>query len=688
MNFEHLLQNGEIILSGDVITDAMAEWYEVGGFSAGQVRAALASFGEDDVIIRLNSPGGIAAQGEAIRAVLANHPGHVHLVVEGLAASAASLLMLGAPSREMSTGSFIMIHDPRGITLGDEMEHRRNADVLATMGDGYASVYADAMGITAKAAREIMRAETWYSAEEAVEAGLVQSTSAAASLSFETQRAAKAAFTERLTAMQHRLEVHTLAQTSRAPSHQQEELAIMSTPQNTPAGTGTQPAASLAVGSDVITEAQMSASANAAAEAAVQAERTRASAIRLAAAPFMASGQLSEADVQAEIDAGTTAEAAGGKFLAKLAEAGPVSPTAPNSARITRDEIDTRNAQMTAALTARLGQSVPDEAARAYMDHSLIEMAAVASGQAIPLAGAGFSRREEVLMSAMNTTSDFPAIFTSSINAVLAERHELVGRTFVAISREFTFNDFRDHEIIRADQFPTLQKVSETGEIKHGTITEGKETLNLFAYASAMTISRKMMVNDSLGAIAQVVENAADIIPEFEEGIFWTSFLTNGALADGTAMWHADHGNLAAAGTTITVAAVGAGRAALRKMTAKDGRNLMANAPSILLVGPDKETEAEQFLAAITPTKKDDVNPFPRTLRPVVSEAITGNQWYLLVDPARRTHSFKHGYLEGARQPRARVDEPFGRQGMSFSLEHDFGTGGVNHRGSYKNPGA
>jgi len=71
----------------------------------------------------------------------------------------------------------------------------------------------------------------------------------------------------------------------------------------------------------------------------------------------------------------------------------------------------------------------------------------------------------------------------------------------------------------------------------------------------------------------------------------------------------------------------------------------------------------------------------------VVTETITNNAWYLLVDPRRKTHNFRHGYLRDARAPRIRVENPFGVQGMQMTLEADFGAGGVNYRGAYKNPG-
>lgn len=111
--------------------------------------------------------------------------------------------------------------------------------------------------------------------------------------------------------------------------------------------------------------------------------------------------------------------------------------------------------------------------------------------------------------------------------------------------------------------------------------------------------------------------------------------------------------------------------------------------PSILLVGPDKETEADQLVTSITPNQVGSVNPFSGRLTVISSAQITGNMWMLFADPTRSGgNCFVHGFLNGAEAPRLRTDEPFGQQGMAMSVEHDFGLGATDFRGTYRNPGA
>lgn len=148
-------------------------WY---GFSSDSVAAALRGLDVDELVVRLDSPGGNAIQGIAIGNLLANHPAHVTVVVDGLAASAASVLALGGDRIVMSPGSQFMVHDAWMFTMGNEAELRSDADWIGRQSRNYAETYAHRAGKTAEEWREVMLADngrgTWYTAAEAVAAGL------------------------------------------------------------------------------------------------------------------------------------------------------------------------------------------------------------------------------------------------------------------------------------------------------------------------------------------------------------------------------------------------------------------------------------------------------------------------------------------------------------------------------------
>lgn len=159
-----LLIDGELHLFGDVGDP----WGWGDGFTAGDVARSLAEHGEGDVVARINSGGGVASEGMAIFSLLKAHPGKVTTVVDGIAASAASLIAMAGDKREMRDGAMLMIHDPATLTLGNVDAHQKAATVLDKLADNYAGVYARASGKAAPDVRKMMKTETWLTADDAL----------------------------------------------------------------------------------------------------------------------------------------------------------------------------------------------------------------------------------------------------------------------------------------------------------------------------------------------------------------------------------------------------------------------------------------------------------------------------------------------------------------------------------------
>ncbi|KUN03152.1 hypothetical protein AQI95_24655 [Streptomyces yokosukanensis] len=125
-----------------------------------------------DLEVHINSPGGDVFDGIAIYNSLAQRPGNVTTVVDGLAASAASFIAQAGTTRVVAPGAMVMIHDASGACFGNAGDMRDLADLLDKVSDNLASIYADRAGGDAENWRTAMRHETWYTADEAVAAGL------------------------------------------------------------------------------------------------------------------------------------------------------------------------------------------------------------------------------------------------------------------------------------------------------------------------------------------------------------------------------------------------------------------------------------------------------------------------------------------------------------------------------------
>lgn len=122
--------------------------------------------------LHINSDGGLVSEGLAIYNALRDHASRVEVKVDGLAASSASWIAQAGDLITMNRFSQMMIHDGLMITIGNADDHREAADLLDKMSGNIAAIYAARAGGTPASWRAAMKAETWYSAEEAVAAGL------------------------------------------------------------------------------------------------------------------------------------------------------------------------------------------------------------------------------------------------------------------------------------------------------------------------------------------------------------------------------------------------------------------------------------------------------------------------------------------------------------------------------------
>ena len=145
------------------------------GVTAKDFVMALAQCGEAPITLRINSPGGDVFDGLAIYNALRARSAPVNVVVDGIAASAASFIAMAGSSISMAEQSMLMIHNAFGMTIGDRREHADTSAILAKIDGQIASIYAARCGKTVADMAAIMDAETWMTSTEANAAGLCDS---------------------------------------------------------------------------------------------------------------------------------------------------------------------------------------------------------------------------------------------------------------------------------------------------------------------------------------------------------------------------------------------------------------------------------------------------------------------------------------------------------------------------------
>ena len=161
------IMSGELVLAGDVGDMGFDEF-----FTAADVRAGLAQIGRNRrATVRLNSGGGSAWEGSAIANVFLEHKGGVEIIVEGVAASAASVAACGAGRITMTLGAVWMLHEASVLTIGTAEDHASAISALDTVNRSMAAIYSRKSGVPVETIREMMAAETWMTADDAVDAG-------------------------------------------------------------------------------------------------------------------------------------------------------------------------------------------------------------------------------------------------------------------------------------------------------------------------------------------------------------------------------------------------------------------------------------------------------------------------------------------------------------------------------------
>ena len=170
---------GEVMLYGPIVPGIEGAF--VTEFLGDDIQVSARSFREalnavdGDVTVRINSPGGDAWEGSAIYQALVerrNAGAKVFAVVDGLAASAASMVAMAASDIRMGPLAHFMIHQNRGLFYGTAEDFAAKADLLGRADKELAALYGKRMDKSAAATLKLLQQETWYTSSEAVEAGL------------------------------------------------------------------------------------------------------------------------------------------------------------------------------------------------------------------------------------------------------------------------------------------------------------------------------------------------------------------------------------------------------------------------------------------------------------------------------------------------------------------------------------
>ena len=447
----------------------------------------------------------------------------------------------------------------------------------------------------------------------------------------------------------------------------------------------------------------VAATAREAAQNAVKAERERISAIQA-----ICDGEFPEIEREA-IAGGWTPEVVTKKVLETIRAERP--PANVNISVKTAPEGGELRKTIEAAMCLRVGVSADQleksygartvEAGMAEMDMPLKQLLI----ECMKLDGIPYSRGfdNETIRAAFSSVS-LPGILSNVANKKLLQSYEAQPIIAMKLCSTGDLNDFKENDRFRLTDVGDLLPIAADGEIKDGGLIEESAKNQLDTYGKKFCLTRKMIINDDLGAFMKVPTAMGNRAARLIDQLFFSRLLSNPAQADGKALFSTNHKNLlSGASSALSSDSLKKAIQLFLDQVDADGQPISVE-PKYLLVPTALKhlaIELTQGATLIMSGTDNAVRPALNVLSDenlqVISSPYLGNSayegssqtgWYLFGDP-KTVDTWEIGFLKGKRTPTVeRGETDFNTRGLWFRVYFDLGVREQDHRGMVKANGA
>lgn len=381
----------------------------------------------------------------------------------------------------------------------------------------------------------------------------------------------------------------------------------------------------------------------------------------------------------------------------------PAAPLNPTRVEVTQDERASLRVLVASAIAHRLDpRSELPNGAGEFRHMSMLRVAEeVLRRENVHVAGMS---RMEIATRALHSTSDFPNILADAANKRLRAAYMENVPSYARWARRApNAPDFKTINVTQLSGAPDLQKVLEGGEFKRGSMTDGKETYQVFTYGRIISYTRQAMINDDLGALDRTPRALAAAGRRLENGTVYGVLTANANMADGGALFNATaytptgsgHANLGTGGgSALGTGTLPTGRTAMRLQKGKQNEPLNL-APAFLIVPATLEQTAYQLTSAnyvpATPAAINEFRAGGRTaVEPIVEsllDASSTTAWYLAADTGQ-IDTIEFCYLDGNEGMSIESQLGFTIDGVDMKARLDFAAAAIDFRGLYKANGA
>ena len=553
----------------------------------------------DSIHLRINSGGGSVFQTIALYNVLRGLGKRITATVDGVAASAASLLLMAGDERAMADNAFVMVHSARGGVYGTATDLQSYIDLLERVDAAMVRIYAGRSGQSETAIRELLARDSWLDATESKEAGFVDTITGTSNERPAVRPKSQVSNREPIDTLDLQTvqrQVETLELSLSGAS----DMTIAAETDTPPPDSNADPKAgrieayrrqaavdqclspypklaAQALEEDW-DEGRIKAEANV---ANIRGSRARGPIVTGGGAPHVDNGQLLEATLLMKSGLGTVAEK---EFKPPVLE-GAHKMRGRSCLELARWSLEAN------------GIEAPSDR------NDLIRMA-LCDGRFQPPRADG------------TTMHNLSTALGNTLRRALIAAYQEAPRSWAGFAAIKDADDFRLHTSIRPSFISSLTELGAGGEIEHGDLAESTISHKLKTYASMATISREDVVNDNLNIFNELAPAM---------GIAWSRTVNDvawEAVMDSSTHFTSARGNLLeGAGSALSATSLENAIKAIRLQ--RDGENNDLDLqPAVLAVCPELEVTARALLESIEVNRTGDNSPTGNALRNSLSLAV------------------------------------------------------------------
>ena len=728
--FKMSASNGEATI--DIYDQIGSDGWD-SGITAKQFKAQLDALGDvNKITLRMDSPGGYIMDGFTIYNLLSEHKAHITGIVDGMAASIASVILMACDTVIMKQLSFIMLHKPSSGGYGNADELRGNADQLDKMEKMANKAYQDKTGLSEKEIADLLTGKdgsgaTWMTPEDALDYGFadkIDSTPSARQKNKAINKGKLEVPSDILAIMEGkrpisrmlfpRMSVQPIGKpepvkpTDVVPP--QQGVKRMKCPKCGKEHSAADALFCSACGTDMKADpTQLMKAAHEREIAEAKAEGARLEALRISEITARCQKLNLSAVFQQKLIADKVSIAdAAQQICDELAKGipDPVRPATGNI-RIGATDEDKFRTHAVLALGQRHGLRLTDTEAKDIKGQEFPSGLQAFAKKCLLRAGVSYdtinnmneSQLADVMFGAssigsfkMESSGEFPSVLGDFQNKTLLQAYDEAPVTFPIFTRVIEVKDFKTAYLIKTSNFSDIKDILEGEDFKMGRFSDKEEQINIGTKGIAFMLTRRALINDDLGAFVRSAQIMASAVRRRQntdayDVITSASLLGPTMNEDSVALFDlASHYNLFENSGVPTSVQIAVNNSALRTMplpkpdnsSKKQFLNLVGkylltgtkNERTIrLLLGAPNDLSVTNSAVAQAPNLYSSMIPvFDPYLQSILDEASVPNAWYMLTDQMQCGH-LTQSFLAGQRVPILRGQPSFVGQALGMKWD-------------------